>query len=183
MIRCSCEGDNPNCFKCDGKGWYDNIDLELPKYSRKSQIKPIIEIKPKKKRCPNCKKFFLENELNQHIVENQCIAKSKENNLMPTDLQKSNNKSKIKCSICNKFILDTKFKKHMLKQHGIKVSEQQRYKSNIRKIKSTNNKLIKTDQNKEFLTRCSICNKLVTPEELKKHIKWHIKPMQKQEVN
>ena len=39
MIPCSCGGENENCFKCDGRGWYEPGSLE-PKQER-GKLPPI----------------------------------------------------------------------------------------------------------------------------------------------
>jgi hypothetical protein len=72
---CSCHGKNPNCFKCDGKGYYDKdkmsdspIIVNIPNVSKPNRnISTPSILKTFNVKCPFCKLLFPKCDIFSHI--------------------------------------------------------------------------------------------------------------------
>lgn len=101
---CTCQGNNENCYRCDGKGYYDEKDLQplarIPFARRPTKQNLSKKIKV----CPHCREEVWANKLESHIFKAHGITRINKTFL-------------IKCPQCNSMVRNDRLKKHINKVH------------------------------------------------------------------
>ena len=179
FIDCTCGGFNENCYKCGGKGFYEE-EPYIPNYKN-------ITINKKEsilsKKCNFCSKIIQKEHFdkhyikctreNQHILHiNSALAKSnkgnnytstsntpilrfhfKENNDIEKQLNTSEDTLFIKCDFCLKMIQEKYFVHHYVdctREH-VSIAKEQK-------------KKVKT-----FSKKCDFCSKMIQEGHFDKH--------------
>lgn len=155
-IPCSCAGNNPRCFKCDGRGWIDEIGdeprLKFPPIRKElgmtqdsgysaGYLAPLLPL-AKKKRKAKTEKI---------AVDKPASA---------AQLKARKQKIQVKCPDCGQPVFAKNLDKHRTKAHQPKVIE----KSVAKQPVATKAK----NQNKRSCI-CDVCGLLIDHRALDKH--------------
>lgn len=173
--NCTCQGTNENCYRCFGRGYYDENNLKALPISNLSDKKKvenfnIFKIKSISNsftKCKHCKVLVRSDRIDNHVrkVHGNCLSKSPkelsqnrpaQNKLTPNSSKKfcvsRSNKSIVKCKYCNSLVRNDRIDNHIRKVHGICLS----------KPKSSN-KLPQNKQNKQTWSKYSSQNNQNNP--------------------
>ncbi len=119
---CECQGFNENCFKCFGRGYYEEQDLHYhpPPFNKTTNFpsNPKRVLKQTKKiQCPHCKAHVREGRFKNHVSRcpslnagNRKVVKEKDKILTQRD-------GFTQCLKCNAAVKTDRLHHHMRKAH------------------------------------------------------------------
>lgn len=159
---CPCQGTNENCYRCDGKGYYDEKDLQPLTRIPFAKGRAKENLSNKKKVCPHCGEEIFASRINSHIFEIHGITTIRNKPAKPKTAATINRKYLIKCPQCKSMVRNDRLKKHIIKVHD-KLSDD----ITINKIY---NSLKKPKVDNFTNVKCPKCNTIVRRDELNVHI-------------
>jgi uncharacterized C2H2 Zn-finger protein len=117
---CPCRGTNENCFRCYGRGYYDEDDLQPLATIPFTKLKPIpptptiiVVVK-----CPQCGILVFKEHLLRHINKAHNKLKSLKSGSIPkTAIEIENENKFVRCPYCPNFVKSKNMKRHIEKFH------------------------------------------------------------------
>ncbi len=109
MPDCPCGGENPNCFRCWGKGWYE-LDNKQSKPNKKVRVVVFKGDSTEERKlvtCPICTCQIKEELYDVHLA----IHKRR--------VDECKNKELIQCSVCSAKVRADRMQKHLRNVHSV----------------------------------------------------------------